>query len=331
MTRAIVPVAIAVVALTVAGLAAAQPVSPSSPPFPEWFAFSVGGAPGVHFFLNGADGAGAQSLRSAIAVDPSAPLRLSVSIAPPANTTWDVRSLRMTVLVAGPDRAGIVDERVTNATAPPGDTIYLNETIDLARARSLGTGTFLVRTSVVATDGRDLASQTFYVHLVGNVLASVGGAVVALATVAAGYGLLQLLRDLKEIHEARERHKREEEAATESRLAKGLEAAKTALTLTEGATGLVAAAGDRDAGAARLSRSTPVKWTLTGLGLGGVAVSWAQFLGYLPVDVSQTLLTMAALGAVFLVIGLVALATVQRARSKRRAAPPAAPPPRTLG
>ncbi|MHB8605625.1 MAG: hypothetical protein ACYDCK_10265 [Thermoplasmatota archaeon] len=312
--------------------AAAQP---PSGPLPSWFAYSAGGTPGVHFYLNGRDAGSADQSSKAIPLDPGRPLNLSVWVAPPNGTIWSLRSVRVAVLLTGPGSSGLSEERPFNASVPGGYTVYLNQSVDVGSAKNLGAGIFLVRTSVVAVNGTDVGVDTFYVHLMGNVLLSASGAIASAATVATGYGLWQIVRDVKEFHDARERHKKEEEekAAAEAlaakQVGKGIDYAKVALNITGGVSGLVNLAGDKHKEAAELGKRAPIAWCATGLGLGAVGLTWAQFFGYLPVNVGQTLVTAATFGTIFLTLSLIAVAFYRRAQRKKnvtRTGPPKTPP-----
>jgi hypothetical protein len=201
-----------------------------------------------------------------------------------------------------------------DATLAPGETTFVNRTVDLSPLRAVGAGLFRIEVRVFDASGAELFQTPFFVRIAGNPLLTIAGATAAVLTAASGYGLWRLLRDLRELNEARKRHRREEETAREASKAGRLqEVLGAGIDLTGGLEGVVGVVGGADAEAARLARRKPVAWTLTGLGVGGVAVSWSQALGLFPFDVADLLLAMTGVGAVFLTLSLVVFGRTRRA------------------
>lgn len=295
------------------GFAAAQDNATA----PAGFEFVVGGEPGIHVLLEGRDVAEASTPHDAFTIDPSVPVNVSFSFAPPPNTTWQLTEIRLGVVVSGDEPAEKLTQRQAfDATLPPGSTVYVNRTIDLGKLKSVGTGLFRMRVDVAEADNGTLYAATFFVHVKGNVLLTATGAVVTAASVATGYGLWRIVQDLRELVEARERHKKKEAASKAA--AKAQLVAVQAVSLTGGIEGIINAAGNADSETGKLQKRAWIRWTATGLGLGGVTISWAQFLGYVPVDLGATLITTAGAGAAFLTAVLLTVALRNRFARKRR-------------
>lgn len=298
---------------------------PTAPP-PSGVEYVIGGEPGIHASIDGRDLAEGAHPRDAFLVDPEEPINLTLTLSPPPNVTWEIRSIHFAVVVNGPGSEApksLTRDQSFNASLPPGFTVYVNRTIDLAPLKHVGTGLFLMRLDVQDTNGTRLYDQEFYVHIAGNTLLTASGAVVTAASVATGYGLWQIARDLREAYKARQRHKKEKERQD----AKSFGAAATkatallthAVALTGGLEGAVDVAGDVDHEADKLSKRRPLAWCATGLGLGGVTMSWLQFLGYVPFNVGQTLVTAAGAAAAFLTLALLLVTMTNRVRSRRAA------------
>jgi len=289
--------------------------SAQAPQVPPGVEIVQGGEPGIHVALNGADLAGAGASSAALQVDPSQPAALSLSMAPRPGVTWDIRAFSVALLVNGPGSAppsALTKASETRTTIPPGFTVFVNRTVDLSSLKPVGAGLFLMRVQVLDANDTALYSQEFYVHVKGNFLFTASGATVTVVTAATGYGLWQVLRDLKEFYKARERHRKREDARKAGLLGKAAAIAGAGLDVTAGAEGVVSAVGDADDVANRLEKRRPIAWTATGFGLGGVGVSWAQFLGYVPLDLGNTLAWALGLGATFLTLSLVGLALYKR-------------------
>ncbi|GEM_PF-2844519 len=304
--------------LLVAPLARGQD-NATPPALPPGVSFAVGGEPGIRVTIDGVDVASASDPRGAIAFDPSKEANVSLAVAPPPNATWEIRSFEVGLVVSGPGGSpppALTRVSETNTSIPPGFTVFINRTVDLHAFKSIGAGLFLMDVAVRDPQGAALYSQHFYVHVEGNPLLTASGAVVTVASVATGYGLWQILRDLKEFWKARERHKKEEEERA-SRLGQLAKLAGAGLDVTSGVAGVMSAAQDADKRAGRIEKRRPVAWTATGLGLGGVGVSWAQFLGLVPLDVGNLLAWALGLAAVFLTASLLAAAMAKRLRARR--------------
>lgn len=272
-----------------------------------------GGEPGIRILLAGTDIQEAATPGGAIGVDPAQSVAIAIRIAPPPNVTWEIRETRVAVLLRGPGSTppdALVRASPTDASVPPGFTVFVNRSYDLAALKPLGAGLFLMRVEVADAQDATLYTQEFYVHVLGNVLFTVAGATASVATVATGYGLWQIVKDLKEAYQARQRHRRKKAQSRAGRLA------AMGVSAGEGLEGLVEIAGDLDRDAERLSRRRPLAWTATGLGLGGVGISWLQFLGYVPVDVGNILVWGATSAALFLTASLVAIALQRRLRRR---------------
>jgi len=288
-------IALVLLAALLAPLAAAQDVLP-------------GGEPGITVTLDGHDLASAAEPSAAFALDPSQDATISVRLAPPPGTTWDLKSIRVGLVAAGSSAPALLSrEAPANTTIPPGFTVFVNRTVALSGLKPLGVGLFQLEARVEDASGTALSTQTFYVRVEGNPFLTVGGVVAAIATVATGYGLWRLIRDAKEIKDARDRHRAKE--AESGKLAR---AAATGLDITNGVAGVLSVIVERDANAAALQKRAPVKWAFTGLGLGGVGLSWAQFLGFVPFDLADTAIWAVGAALVFLLAALLALAWAKR-------------------
>ncbi|HUR69540.1 MAG TPA: hypothetical protein VM370_09870 [Candidatus Thermoplasmatota archaeon] len=274
-----------------------------------------GGAPGVEVSAAGSaiDG---ESPERAIPVDPTAPLALSIRVSPTDGTTWTLREIDVALLLGGPgSRATPAMERSlpSDSVVPPGWSVVVNRTADLGALRRVGAGTFLMEARVVGADGALLHAQPFFVRVAASAAAllTLQGALLAALTLAAGYGLWQILRDLKEIRDARERHRRRERARPD---VVGAAEAGVKRALAKGGGGLARAVDVYDAMGEEEKGVGVLKWSATGLGLGGVALSWLQFLGYVALDLSRLLAVALAAGGAFLLLALLARALVKRHR-----------------
>lgn len=282
-------------------VSAQEPGQPSSIPAPPpGVTVLQGGEPGtVRVSINGVDLSDAASVAEALDLDPGAPANVSISMAAPENVTWEVRAIRVGLLVSGPGSeppAALSRVMGANTTLPPGFTVIVNRTLDLSSLKNLGAGVFLMEFKVQDDAGADLYSQSFYLHVTGNPLFTVAGATVTALSVATGYGMWRLLTDLRELWETWRRHRRERAAKAAGGEARGLlSVAKATLK-------------DRE----KLERRQAIRWTATGLGLGAVGLSWAQFLGYVAFDYTSTVITALEAGALFLGVALLAIALRRR-------------------
>lgn len=292
------------------------------------FWFYEGGEPGVFVRIEDASVADASAPGDAIVIDPAKPLRLSISIAPPPGETWNVRSVSVGMLVRGPGTPppdALVQRSDTNATLPPGFTVVVNRTVDLGPVAKLGAGTFLMQTEIRNEHDERLFVQTFYVRVpvTAASILTVQGATVTAITAATGYGLWSIAKDVKELRDAWARHRRRQEMAKLDVIGKTEHALEEVVAKggkpLAGIVSLHRAAGERERGLG------PVRWAATGLGLGGVAMAWLQFLGYLALDATSLLVTAAEACAAFLTIALVTNALL-----KRRASPKARPEPEPI-
>lgn len=280
--------------------------------------FYEGGEPGVVVSIANESIAGAGTPGSAIAIDPAAPLALSISIAPPPDARWDVRSVSVGMLVRGPGTeppAALVKRVNASATLPPGFTVVLNRTISLGPIAKLGAGTFLMEATIEDANGSELFAQTFYVRVPASIasILTVQGAAITAITAATGYGLWAIAKDIKELRDAWARHRRKAELAKLDVIGKSEHALEeTAARVGKPVASMVAlhrAAQDRERGLG------PVRWAATGLGLGGVAMAWLQFLGVLALDASGLLITALEACAAFLTLALVANALLKRRKA----------------
>lgn len=283
--------------------------------------FYQGGEPGVVVTVGATAIDEASAPANAIVVDPSEPLRLSISIAPPSNETWEVRAVSVGLLVRGPGTTppdALVRRSDATATLPPGFTVVVNRTVDLGPIAKLGAGTFLMQAEVLDANGSQLYAETFYVRvpMTAASLLTAQGAAITVMSAATGYGLWQIGRDIKEVRDAWARHRRKAELAKLDVIGKTEEVLEKT----------VAKGGRPLAGAVSIHRRVqdqernlgPARWAATGLGLGGLAMAWLQFLGYLALDVVGMLITAAEVCAAFLTVALLTNALLHR---KRAAAP----------
>lgn len=315
------------VLLLVVPLAAAQNESNSTASAPpSGISYVLGGEPGIQAFIDGTDLAHAAHPRDAFTVDPDRPINLTLTLSPPPNVTWEIRSIHVAVVVNGPGSeppSSLSRDQSFNASLPPGFTVFVNRTIGLAQLKHVGTGLFLMRVDVQDKNGTRLYDQEFYVLVEGNVILTASGAVVTAASVATGYGLWQIVRDVREAYKARQRHKKEKERQDATAMKAAATKATGMLTnvigLTAGLEGVVDVAGDVDKETDELSKRGPLAWTATGLGLGGVTMSWLQFLGYLPLNLGQTAIMAAGAAGTFLT-GALLLTTVTKRIKRRREA-----------
>lgn len=281
--------ALLLVLLAPGALAQATPLGPG-------LSYLEGGEPGVRVLVGGEDVALADAPRSALRVDPGKPATIALAISPPPGETWDIRGFRVGLSLFG----GTPTERTTRESAAParvpgGYTVLVERTADLSAMENLGSGVFRMHVAVVTTDGRVVDEKSFYVHVEGNALVSAQGVAVTALTVATAYGLWKLLSDLKELYGTWKRHRKQRahrEAAQKSGL---LQHARAVLR-------------DKDT----MERRGLLRWSATGMGLGAVVLSWAQFLGYLAFDALGLLITGLEMAAAFLVLALFAVAIRRR-------------------
>lgn len=288
----------------------------------ESHAVLQGGEPNtVRVLLNDVDVSGADGVARALRLDTSQPVRISLVLTPPENQTWEIAGFRLGILAAGPDRAPTYERTVESRNViPPGFTVVLNRTADLASVDALGAGVFLMQASIVEADGSTLYAQPFYLRVEGNPFFTVAGAVVTVASVGTAYGLWRLFGDLREMHGAYKRHRREKAEAAAAAAEAGRDAlARPAVKAVKTVRATLDERG-------RLERRPYLRWVLTGVGLGAVCLSWAQFLGYAAFDLVATLITALEVGGLFLGALLLVLAL------RRRFAPRPVPevPTRTL-
>lgn len=314
-----------VACLLVLLVALASPVAAQSADVPAGEAaehFFLGGEPGVITLeLDGADLRDARDVRSAVRLDPAAPSRITMTLAPPENTTWAIRTFRIVALV-GAVGGPIERTEHANVTIPPGYTVVMNRTIDLAAVERVGGGVFRLRAIVEDADGAALYDETFHVRIDAGGVFTAQGAAITVLTVASGYGLWRVLSDLKEFRDAWDRHRK--------RLAR----AKLDVigAVEDGLVDAVAKRGKPLAAAASVHRDIdhvekrfgPVRWTATGLGIGAVGLSWLQYLGYAVFDLADTLAAALETAALFLGAALLAGVLTRRWRARAAAAQAAA-------
>ena len=318
------PLALLAVVLAVPSAAAQDP----------WIYF--GGEPGVRITAAQIAIEGAASPATAIVVDPALPIDLSISISPPANRTWDIRSFSVGLLVNGPGSAppeALLRRSETNSSLPPGWTVVMNRSIELGALQRAGAGTFLMQAEILDANGSQLYAQSFYVRVpVGPAqLLTVQGATITAVSVATGYGFWQVAKDAKELRDAWERHRKKQQLAKLDVYGRAEHAIEA----------VVEKGGKPLASAVDLHRTiqssekglSPIRWTATGLGLGGVLIAWLQFLGYIAFDAIGMVVTALEGAAIFLTLALLANALLKRAKAKAAAsalAPPAEEPVRSL-
>lgn len=288
----------------------------------------MGGEPGVLVTVAGTDIVTAAQAGSAIRVDPREPVNISISIAPPANTTWRVRSVSVGLLVNGPNSTppeALLRHNAADADLPPGFTVVLNRTIDLSALQRAGAGTFLMQVEVLDDVDAPLYSVEFYVRVGASLAAllTVQGATITAVSVATGYGIWQVAKDVKEMRDAWERHRKKKARAK-------LDVIGAAEHVVEEVGVKLGHGVDKAVALHRAVQDSEkqlglVRWSATGLGLGGVAMAWLQFLGYLAFDGTQFLITALEGAAIFLTLALVTNALLKRAR--RAATPPAVEAP----
>lgn len=285
--------------------------------------FYPGGEPGVDVTIEARSIASATSPGEAIEVDPAAPVNLSISISPPPNVTWRVAAVSVGLLVGGADSeppSALTRRSAAEATLPPGYTVVVNKSVELASLKRVGAGTFLMQAEVLDENETQLYAQTFFVRVPGGVaeLLTVQGAALTTVSVATGYGFWQLFKDGKEFRDAYARHRKKAEIAKLDVIGRAEETAEH--LVEKGGRPLASAVSLHRAAQASERKLGPVRWTATGLGLGGVGIAWAQFFGYVAFDYVGLVVTALEVGAVFLTLALVANALVARARAKHATA-----------
>lgn len=284
--------------------------------------FYPGGEPGVRASIGGVDLANASEAGGAVVVDPETPVDLSLSIAPPPNVTWRVKSVSVGLLVNGPRSEppdALVRTTVANSTLPPEFTVVVNRSVELSSLKRVGAGTFLMHAQVRDVNDSALYAQDFYVRIpVGlDQLLTAQGATITAVSVATGYGFWSIGKDLKEMRDAWARHRKRREEARLDVIGRTEHLAEDVLARA-GKPAAEAVDVRRDAQETERALG-PVRWTATGLGLGGVGIAWAQFLGYVALDVTDILVTAMEVAAAFLTVALVTNAVVKRARARRAA------------
>lgn len=285
--------------------------------------FYQGGEPGISASIGGSPLADASSPGGAIRVDPDAPVDLSISIAPPPDTTWRVKSISVGLLVSGPGSEppdAFVKTTVANSTLPPGFTVVVNRSVELSSLKRVGAGTFLMEAQVRDVNDTDLYTQEFYVRIPASLatMMTAQGATLTAISVATGYGFWSIGRDVKELRDTWARHRKRKEAAKLDVIGKTEHLAEDLVARTGKPAAQVV---DVHRAAQDAERSLgPVRWAATGLGLGGVVIAWGQFLGYVAFDLTNLLVTAMEVCAAFLTIALVANALIRRSRTKREAA-----------
>lgn len=287
-----------------------------------------GGEPGVR--ITAADIAieGAATPATAIVVDPAQPINLSISISPPENTTWDIRSFSVGLLVNGPDSEppeALLRRSETDSSLPPGWTVVINRSIELGALQRAGAGTFLMQAEIEDANGSLLYAQSFYVRVpVGPAqLLTVQGATITAVSVATGYGFWQVAKDAKELRDAWERHRKKQKLAKLDVYGQAEHAIEA--VVEKGGKPLASAVDLHRAVQASEKKLSPIRWTATGLGLGGVLIAWLQFLGHIAFDAIGMVVTALEGAAIFLTLALLANALLKRAKAKAAAPAPAAP------
>ena len=254
-----------------------------------------GGEPGiVRIDVAGIDVTSATGPSSAIRVDPSDPVDLTITISPPENTTWQVRSVTVGLLVNGPGSTppdALMRNNPAFADLPPGFTVVLNRTIELGALKRAGAGTFLMQAEVLDAEGAQLYSQSFYVRVAPGpaALLTVQGATITAVSVATGYGFWQIAKDTKELRDAWDRHRKKKARAKLDVIGAAEHAVEeVGVKVGHGVDKMVALHRDVQGSEKQLGL---VRWSATGLGLGGVTMAWLQFLGYLAFDAAGFLIT----------------------------------------
>lgn len=291
-------------------LLAATPASAQEPWVYE------GGEPGrVSVTLGGIDIGGAKETGSAVRVDPSESVDLSISISSPADTTWEIRTVTVGLLVSGPGSTppeALMRENAADVSLPPGFTVVLNRTVELGALQRAGAGTFLMQAQVIDAQGARLFTEEFYIQVPASVgaLLTVQGAAITAVSLATGYGLWQVVKDAKEFRDAWDRHRKKIERAKLDVIGAAEHVAEEAVArVGHGLEKAVAFHRDVQDGEKQLG---PLRWSATGLGLGGVAVAWLQFLGYLAFDGTRFVVFAVEGAAIFLTLALVANALLRR-------------------
>jgi hypothetical protein len=279
----------------------------------------VGGEPGVRIVAGETPVDLAQAPGDAIVVDPSEPLALSISLAPPAGESWELRAISVGLLVNGPDSEPpelLVRRMETRSSIPAGWTVVVNRTADLSALERVGAGTFLMQAQVQGEGGALLYENAFYVRVPASLatLLTVQGAAIAAVSVATGYGFWQVAKDIKELRDAWDRHRKKKELARLDVIGR---AEQTLERVAEkGGKPLASAVSMHRAVQAGEKQLRPVRWSATGLGLGGVAVAWLQFLGVIAFDGLDMLVVALEAAAVALTLALLANYLLRRARTK---------------
>lgn len=299
------------------------PVASAQPTLPPGVLVEPGTGEGIRVLLDGVDIAEADAPRTAIPVDVARPLNVTVRISPPEGVDmWEIRGFTMGLLVAGPDSQPPPQLRrqvPANTSVPANFTVSITRNVSLDEVRNLGAGVFLMQVSVVDANETTLHAQSFYVRVEGNPLLTASGAAVTALSVATGYGLWQVFKDLNELREAYRRHKRRQAEARRRSL--------DVVDLAEGkAEDLVARTGRPAATLVEIRRAAgeaersfgPLRWSATGLGLGTVGLAWLQFLGYVAFDAAAFAIRALELAAGGLAVALVGNALLKRWRESAR-------------
>lgn len=306
MLRARLPLLLALLAALVAPGTLAQEAVPADPDAPE-----------VVVLINGFDIAGATRVGTAIPLDPDAPANLSLAFTPKEPVR--IRSVTVGLVVSGPgsDPPPLLSKQApANSNLVPGFTGYLNTSADLSPIKKLGAGVFLLAVRVGDDANETVFEQEFYIRVPGgasSILTAQGATVTALS-VATGYGLWQVLKDAKELRDAYDRHRKRAEERRRRLTLDVVGVAESVVERTLEKTGRPAAevvSIHRAAGEAE-KKFGPLRWTATGLGLGGVTMAWLQFLGYFAFDVASTLITALEVAAGGLTVALIANALMRR-------------------
>ena len=263
--------------------------------------------------LDGVDLRDASAFTDAMRLDLSKPGDLTVQLTAPPDRSWDVRAARVVVVAGsvGPASVPAYSRDIPlDASLAPGETTTLQREVDLSALKVVGSGVFRVEVHIVDAGGDAVYGQPFFVRIAGNPFFTVAGATATVLTAASGYGIWKLLRDVRELNEARKRMRRDAAQRRDEHQARTLaaRAISAGVGLTGGVEGVVAVVGKLDPKAARIANRRPIGWLFTGLGVGGVALSWAQALGYFPFDLGDLLVGAAAGGAVFLTVGILVAA-----------------------
>ena len=285
-----------------------------------------GGTPGIVVTAAGTPIIDAATPGSAIRIDPDVPLEIAITLAPPGNTTWEVRAISVGLIVGGPGSPppdALMRRVETNSSIPPGWTVVVNRTIDLSALKKVGAGTFLMQAEVRDDHDLPLYSQTFYVHVPATAasILTVQGATITVVSVATGYGFWQVAKDGKELRDAWERHRKKKQIAKLDVYGQAEHAVEN--VISKGGAPLAGAVSfHRDIQESEKKLGI-IRWSATGLGLGGVLIAWLQFLGYIAFSVVGLVTTALEGAAIFLTLALVANALLKRAWKKAEAPEPA--------